>query len=474
MSSRTPQDARRAGVVERALAAADAATVVVRRRGGARPTCAGPATRLTTNGVDARRGTSSIVLATVDGGSGAGVGGRRRSGRRDQTSRRWSRAAEAGRPGGRAGRGRRAAGRARPAGDADWDADAGETSIDVFAGFAAGARRGLRRARDGGECCSASPSTRVTTTYLGTSTGLRLRARPAHRAGRAQRQVRRLRAVGVGRRGHPRLHATSTWPPSTPSCAQRLGWAQRRIDLPAGRYETLLPPTAVADLMIYLYWSSAARDADEGRTVFAGRAAAPGSASGSPTLPLTLRSDPARPGLRVRAVRARATSSGRRRVGLRQRAAAIGASTGSRDGELATLIQTRHSRRADRLPVTAADRQPVLDAGGDARRSTRWSPRTERGLLLTCLWYIREVDPQTLLLTGLTRDGVYLVEGGEVVGEVNNFRFNESPVDLLGRLTEAGATERTLPREWRDYFTRAAMPALRVPDFNMSSVCQGR
>ena len=67
---------------------------------------------------------------------------------------------------------------------------------------------------------------------------------------------------------------------------------------------------------------------------------------------------------------------------------------------------------------------------------------TERGLLLTCLWYIREVDPQTLLLTGLTRDGVYLVEDGEVVGAVNNFRFNESPVDLLGRVTEVGATER--------------------------------
>ena len=60
---------------------------------------------------------------------------------------------------------------------------------------------------------------------------------------------------------------------------------------------------------------------------------------------------------------------------------------------------------------------------------------TGRALLLTCLWYIREVDPQVLLLTGLTRDGVYLVEDGEVVGAVNNFRFNESPVGMLGRLT---------------------------------------
>jgi predicted Zn-dependent protease len=96
----------------------------------------------------------------------------------------------------------------------------------------------------------------------------------------------------------------------------------------------------------------------------------------------------------------------------------------------------------------------------------------ERGLLLTCLWYIREVDPQTLLLTGLTRDGVYLVEGGEVTGAVNNFRFNESPVALLDRFTAAGDTAPAFSREWGDYFPRTAMPPLRVPDFNMSSVSE--
>lgn len=114
----------------------------------------------------------------------------------------------------------------------------------------------------------------------------------------------------------------------------------------------------------------------------------------------------------------------------------------------------------------------ILDGGSD-RSLDDMVASTRRGLLLTCLWYIREVDPATLLLTGLTRDGVYLVEDGEVVGEVTNFRFNESPVGLLGRVTEAGRTEKTLPREWSDWFTRSAMPALRVPDFNMSSVSQG-
>ena len=172
--------------------------------------------------------------------------------------------------------------------------------------------------------------------------------------------------------------------------------------------------------------------------MFAGRAAAPGSASSSPTLPLTLCSDPPRPGLECAPVRDRRRLR-RRRVGVRQRAAASAPPTGSATGELTALIQTRHSAALTGLPVTPASTTCCSPRPTPAATSTRWSPPPTRGLLLTCLWYIREVDPQTLLLTGLTRDGVYLVENGEVVGAVNNFRFNESPVDLLARLTEAGA-----------------------------------
>ncbi|SOD58192.1 hypothetical protein SAMN06297387_10127 [Streptomyces zhaozhouensis] len=113
-----------------------------------------------------------------------------------------------------------------------------------------------------------------------------------------------------------------------------------------------------------------------------------------------------------------------------------------------------------------------LDAGGTASLDELVAT-TERGLLVTSLWYIREVDPKNLLLTGLTRDGVFLVEGGQVVGQVNNFRFNESPVEVIGRATEASATELTRSREWGMYFPRAAMPALRVPEFHMSSVSPG-
>jgi predicted Zn-dependent protease len=90
--------------------------------------------------------------------------------------------------------------------------------------------------------------------------------------------------------------------------------------------------------------------------------------------------------------------------------------------------------------------------------------------MLTCLWYIREVDSPSLLLTGLTRDGVYVVRGGEVIGAAGNFRFNDSPVGMLHRLRDAGTPTRCLPREWADYFTMTRVPPLAVTDFNFSSV----
>jgi predicted Zn-dependent protease len=142
------------------------------------------------------------------------------------------------------------------------------------------------------------------------------------------------------------------------------------------------------------------------------------------------------------------------------------------DGTLTALRSSRYSAGIAGVPVTPyIDNLSFSSATGSASLPEMIAT-TKRGLLLTCLWYIREVDPQTLLLTGLTRDGVYLVENGEVTGAVNNFRFNESPVGMLGRLTEVGAPVRALPREWGDNFNRAAMPPVRVEGFNMSSVSQ--
>jgi predicted Zn-dependent protease len=141
-----------------------------------------------------------------------------------------------------------------------------------------------------------------------------------------------------------------------------------------------------------------------------------------------------------------------------------------RDGVINALAYPRAAAAEFNAPVAVAADNVVM-TGGSADLADLVAA-TERGLLLTTLWYIREVDPTTMLLTGLTRDGVYLVEDGEVTAAVNNFRFNESPLDLLRRATQAGVSERTLPREWGDWVTRTAMPSLRIPDFHMSSVSQ--
>ena len=91
---------------------------------------------------------------------------------------------------------------------------------------------------------------------------------------------------------------------------------------------------------------------------------------------------------------------------------------------------------------------------------------------MTCLWYIREVDAQSLLLTGLTRDGVYVVRDGEVVGAAGNFRFNESPLGMLERVLDAGSPVDCLPREWADWFTRSRVAPLAIADFNLSTASE--
>jgi predicted Zn-dependent protease len=250
--------------------------------------------------------------------------------------------------------------------------------------------------------------------------------------------------------------------------AQRLEWSKRRIELPAGRYETILPPSAVGDLMVYLYWTAGALDAHEGRTVFSRPGGGTRVGERLTDVRMSLRSDPALPGLEAAPFLAAAISS--RLASIFDNGFSLGPTDWVRDGQLTALVQTRHSARVTGLETTPFVDNLLLEGPDGGRGLDDMVAATRRGLLLTCLWYIREVDPQTLLLTGLTRDGVFMVEDGEVVGVVNNFRFNESPVDLLGRLAELGAAEPALPREFGDYFTRCAMPPVRVGDFNMSSV----
>ncbi|MFE2637472.1 metallopeptidase TldD-related protein [Streptomyces scopuliridis] len=453
-------------IVERALelSTADGCVVIADEQSSANLRWAGNA--LTTNGVT--RGRTLTVIATVDGSQGTASGVVSRSAVTADDLEPLVRAAEA------AARGAGPAEDAQPlvgGGQAAGEfTDApSETTSAVFADFAPALGESFARARAGGRELYGFANHELTSTYLGTSTGVRLRHdQPSGTLELNAKSPDRTRSAWAGR-------STRDFKDVDPASldaelARRLAWAERKIELPAGRYETLLPPTAVADLLIYQLWSSTARDAAEGRTVFSRPGGGTRVGEKLSELPLTLRSDPHEPGLES-APFVIAHSSGDD-ASVFDNGLPLAATDWVRDGELAHLITTRHSAGLTGLPVAPGIGNLVLDGGGE-RSLEEMVAGTERGLLLTCLWYIREVDPATLLLTGLTRDGVYLVENGEVVGEVNNFRFNESPVDLLSRASEAGRTEKTLPREWGDWFTRAAMPALRIPDFNMSSVSRG-
>jgi predicted Zn-dependent protease len=354
-----------------------------------------------------------------------------------------------------------------PAGDdPHWGEAAAETSIGVF-GVLAG---DLAEVLTGPHRQYGFASHELSTVWLGTSAGVRrrwvqptgsveLNTKTPDLTGSAWAGVSTADFAGVD------VGALAA------ETARRLEWGKRRVTLPAGRYETLLPPSAVSDLMIYLAWSMEGRSAQEGRSALAGPNG-PRVGERLPDLPLTLPCDPAAPGLEYEPFLT-ASSSGEG-ISVFDNGAPTRRIDWVREGVVSELAYSRAEAAEFGTTFTPGGDNLLLTGGSGASISDMVAS-TERGLLLTCLWYIRLVDPTTLLLTGLTRDGVYLVEGGEVVGEVDhNFRFNYSPLDVLRRASEVGATERTLPREWKDWFTRAAMPPVRVPEFNMSSVSLGR
>ena len=346
---------------------------------------------------------------------------------------------------------------------ADWDAPVPGTGPLVFADVAESLSRGF----GGTDRLYGFAHHSVSTTFLASSTGLRRRY--TQPTGAVEINAKRGDAsawTGVGTADFVDVPTDSL----LEQLSTRLAWAQRTVELPAGRYETIMPPSTVADMMIYLVWSMAGRGAQEGRTAF--------SASGGGTrlgerlteLPLTLFSDPMAPGLACAPFVA--TSSSSEALSVFDNGMEITQVDWIRSGVINALAYPRATAaKFDAEVAVAADN--LVMTGGSAEL-TDMIAATERGLLLTTLWYIREVDPTTLLLTGLTRDGVYLIEDGEVTAAVNNFRFNESPLDLLRRITEAGASQKTLPREWGDWATRAAMPTFRIPDFYMSSVSQAQ
>ena len=469
--------------IERALAVAecDDCVVIADETSSANLRWAG--NTLTTNGVSRSR--QLTVIAISRSGEEASVGVVSRAGVHDDQIEEVVRAAE------------KAASEGSPAEDArpllgpgdseafrmdapagnrgpGWDDPVTGTEIGIFREFAGALGQAFDAAGTAGRKLYGFAEHSVVNTFTGTSTGLRLRHdQPTGKVDLNAKSADMARSAwaGQGTRDFSDIDVGAL----DADLARRLDWAARRVELPAGRYETILPPAALADLLVYLYWSSGAKDALDGRTVFSKPGGGTRVGERLASLPVTLRSDPVALGLECQPFVVAHASS--RESSLFDNGLALRPTAWIRDGALAALTQTRYTADLTSLPVTPAIGNLILDGPSGPEGPGRASlddmiASTGRGLLLTCLWYIREVDPQTLLLTGLTRDGVYLVENGEVVGAVNNFRFNESPVAMLGRLAEVGTTVPTLPREWGDYFTRTAMPPARVEGFNMSSVSQ--
>jgi predicted Zn-dependent protease len=225
-----------------------------------------------------------------------------------------------------------------------------------------------------------------------------------------------------------------------------------RKKLDPGKYTVIMEPAAVADLIGWLGFALGARDAEQGQSFLSKPGAAGGTLLGDRLFPeiITLRSDPFHPKLA---------------------STPLGPSLLPNEkiswidkGVVSNLSYDRFwAQKAGKKP-TPNPINLVLDGQDNTLNDLIAS--VERGLLVTRLWYIRVVQPKTWQLTGLTRDGVFLIENGKVTDPVTNFRWNESPAEVLQRTTKL-----TQPVRITNDETGSNMaPALITTDFNFTSV----
>jgi predicted Zn-dependent protease len=220
-----------------------------------------------------------------------------------------------------------------------------------------------------------------------------------------------------------------------------------------------------------MMWVAGGRDAFEGQSVFSKSGGGTRVGEKLSNVGLQLFSDPSHPILKSSPFVSAATSSPFTSVfDNGQKHSKV---DWIKDGVLQSLVQTRASSKLTSLSYTPIGDNLVMSVSGATGTLDDLVKKVDNGLLITTLWYIRMVDPNTLLLTGLTRDGVYHVKNGEVQGATNNFRWNDSPVNALSRIADAGSTEWTQPREWAGDVTNMSMPPMVIKDFNMSTVSPG-
>jgi predicted Zn-dependent protease len=215
----------------------------------------------------------------------------------------------------------------------------------------------------------------------------------------------------------------------------------------------ILEPQAVADLVRLMGFSLDARSADEGRSAFTRQGG--GNRIGEKIVDerVTILSDPFDPELLG------ASFDGQ---GL-----PLGRQVWVENGVLKQLAYTRFW--AERQGKEATGFPNTMMMRGGPTSVEQMIASTPRGVLVTRLWYLRSVDPRTILFTGLTRDGTFLIENGRVTRALRNFRFNESPLFLLNNIEAIGPAVRAAGAEGGGSIV---MPYLKVRDFNFTSLSE--
>lgn len=219
-------------------------------------------------------------------------------------------------------------------------------------------------------------------------------------------------------------------------------------EMPAGQYPVILEPAAVAGLWAWVLWSLDAKSYTKGTSPFAGKL---GQAIVDERL--TLKNHPDHADL---------LGEGFTHDGLPSTA-----SLWIDHGILKQLAYDRFTAKADGInPIPTVEAPALSMAGAPAQSIQELMKNTDRAILVTNFWYIRPVNPQDLMLTGMTRDGTFLIEKGEIVSAVKNFRFHESPIQAFRHITAWTAPMEAVNSETG----KMLVPALALPHFRFSSV----
>ena len=229
--------------------------------------------------------------------------------------------------------------------------------------------------------------------------------------------------------------------------AQKAVASRNPQEIAPGLYTAVLEPQAVNDLIPLLAGALNARNADEGRSAFSKPGGGTRIGEKVADERVTLYSDPADAGLLGQPFDPEGLPL-RRMVWIEK-------------GILKNLAYTRFWAQKQGKEPTGSPFGGLALVGG-TRSTDELIAGCARGVLVTHFFYIRALDPRTVLQTGLTRDGAFLIENGRVTRPLKNFRWNESPLLMLNRLEDIGRPEPTAAGR--------LMPALRVRDFNFSSL----